>query len=71
MAARKAEIERMVTLLNNWRHELEAAKDENVRALGESLSDAYHQLKQVVEDWPNEYGQVVSAHSKPISSDSK
>lgn len=66
MAARKSEIERMVSLLNNWRRELEPSKDENVRALGESLSDAYHQLNQVVEHWPDEYGYVISVHSKPI-----
>lgn len=66
MAARKVAIEQMVTLLNNWRHELEVAKDENVRALGESISDAYHQLNQVIETWPDSYGSVISVHSKPI-----
>lgn len=71
MAARKAEIERMVTLLDNWTAELKQTQDNNVKQLSFSLQDAGNQLKAVLRQWPNDYGAVISANSKPISSDSK
>ena len=66
MAARKEEIRRMYALVGTWSKELAPAKLDSIRALSESLRDAEHSLKQVLDYWPDECGSVISVISEPI-----